>query len=73
MVVALHVGDVLCLKKVHPCGGYLWTVYRLGADIGLRCCTCGHWVLLPRTQVERRMRQVVSRGGLPEGKEADLS
>ena len=71
MVVALRVGDVVRLKKVHPCGGYLWQVYRLGADIGLRCRTCSRRVLLPRTQVERRMRQVVPREPLPGEEEAD--
>ncbi|MCH8962139.1 MAG: DUF951 domain-containing protein, partial [Bacteroidetes bacterium] len=33
-------GDVLRLRKRHPCGGYEWEIVRLGADIGLRCCTC---------------------------------
>ncbi len=59
MVIVLRLGDVVRLKKPHPCGSYLWQVYRLGADIGLRCRGCGRRVLLPRAQVERRMRQVL--------------
>ena len=61
MPVAFHVGDVIRLRKPHPCGGFDWTVVRIGADIGLRCTTCGHRVMLPRTDVERRLKQFVSR------------
>ena len=60
--VAFFIGDVLRLRKPHPCGGFEWTVVRLGADIGLACTTCGRRVLLPRREVERRTRQFVSRG-----------
>jgi hypothetical protein len=55
-------GDLLRLRKPHPCGGYEWTVVRLGADIGLTCITCGRRVLLPRREVQRRLRHFVSRG-----------
>ncbi|HEY7417311.1 MAG TPA: DUF951 domain-containing protein [Ktedonobacteraceae bacterium] len=55
----LEIGDRLRLRKPHPCGGYDWEVVRLGADIGLRCETCGRRVLLPRTEVERRTKQVL--------------
>jgi hypothetical protein len=59
--VEVHVGDVLRLRKGHPCGGTDWSVVRLGADIGLRCQTCQHRVLLPRSQFERRLKAFVSR------------
>ncbi|TAK26229.1 MAG: DUF951 domain-containing protein [Chloroflexota bacterium] len=52
----LDLGDVLKLRKPHPCGGFEWEVVRLGADIGLVCQTCGRRVLLDRTEVERRTR-----------------
>jgi hypothetical protein len=55
------VGDVVRLKKPHPCGGYDWTVVRLGADIGLKCLGCGRRVLLPRREAERRLKQFVER------------
>ena len=58
----LFLGDVLRLRKPHPCGGFEWTVVRLGADIGLTCNQCGRRVLLPRREVQRRMRLFVSRG-----------
>ena len=59
--VEVHVDDVVRLRKTHPCGGNDWAVTRLGADIGLRCLTCQHRVLLPRGQFERRLKLFVSR------------
>lgn len=55
-------GDVLQLRKAHPCGGFEWEVVRLGADIGLRCRSCGRRVLLERRNVEKRLNSFVSRG-----------
>ena len=62
MVLELKLGDILRLKKVHPCGGYDWQVVRLGADIGIRCTTCRRRVLLERSTLERRLKTFVSRG-----------
>ncbi|MCH7971149.1 MAG: DUF951 domain-containing protein [Chloroflexi bacterium] len=50
-----NVGDRITLKKVHPCGGREWDVYRIGADIGLKCLKCERRVMLTRREVERRM------------------
>ena len=61
MALALRTGDVVRLKKAHPCGGYCWQVGRLGADIGLTCLTCGRHVLTARSYLERRVREVVAR------------
>jgi hypothetical protein len=58
MVLELRLGDVLRLKKSHPCGNDLWEVVRLGADIGLRCRKCGRRTLLERPYLERRVREV---------------
>jgi len=41
MPLDVHLGDVVRLRKPHPCGGYTWEVVRLGADIGIKCLTCG--------------------------------
>ena len=57
----LFLDDVVRLRKPHPCGSFEWRVVRLGADIGLRCLGCERRVLLPRSTVERRIKQVVSR------------
>lgn len=60
--VPFYLGDVVRLRKPHPCGGYEWTVVRLGADIGLVCSTCGRRVLLPRRELERRLKSFIQRG-----------
>lgn len=59
MVLELNMGDVLRMKKAHPCGSLLWTVTRLGADIGMVCQECGRYVLMPRSQLARRLRAVM--------------
>jgi hypothetical protein len=58
----LFLGDVLRLRRPHPCGGSEWLVDRLGADIGLRCNQCWRHVLVERRTVERRLAGFVSRG-----------
>jgi hypothetical protein len=58
----LFLDDVVRLRKPHPCGSHDWTVVRLGADIGLRCHGCSRKVLLPRRELERRLKTFISRG-----------
>ena len=50
----LRIGDVLQLRREHPCGSRTWEVVRLGADIGLVCTGCHHRILMDRLEVERR-------------------
>ncbi|MCD6290713.1 MAG: DUF951 domain-containing protein [Anaerolineae bacterium] len=61
MPLDVRIGDVVRLRKPHPCGSYEWEVVRLGADIGIRCLGCGRRVLLPRRQFERRVKTIVCR------------
>ncbi|MCI0346478.1 MAG: DUF951 domain-containing protein [Chloroflexi bacterium] len=61
-VLELLVGDIVRLRRRHPCGGSTWLVDRLGADIGLRCQTCGRHVMLARRQLEARLVEFVARG-----------
>ena len=61
-VLQLYLGDVVRLRRRHPCGGDSWLVDRLGADIGLRCTTCGRHVLIERPALERRIVAFVERG-----------
>ena len=58
----LRMGDVLRLRKPHPCGGTDWQVVRLGADIGLLCRGCQRRVILERPVLRRRIKTVVARG-----------
>jgi len=62
MVTEIKLGDVVRLKKKHPCGSYEWQVVRLGADIGIKCLKCQHYVLLERSVFERKVKAFVSRG-----------
>ena len=62
MVMEIRLGDVVRLKKKHPCGSDEWQVMRLGADIGIKCLKCQHRVLLERGVFERRVKTFISRG-----------
>jgi hypothetical protein len=66
-----RVGDVVRLRKAHPCGGFEWSVLRIGADIGLKCQTCGRRQMLPRRELERRLKSIVQRG--PEMTDSAIS
>ena len=61
MTPTINLNDIVRLKKAHPCGGYEWRVVRLGADIGIKCITCGRRVLLERNDFERRVQKVITR------------
>ena len=64
----LYVGDIVEMRKAHPCGGKQWEVVRVGADIGLVCQTCKRRVLLPRRDFARGVKKFVQRGeGASEG------
>ncbi len=54
----IRLGDTLTMKKAHPCGGDKWLVTRIGADIRMKCLTCGHEVLTPRFKVEKNIRTI---------------
>jgi hypothetical protein len=60
--VTLLLGDIVRLRRAHPCGADTWLVDRLGADIGLRCQGCDRHVLLDRSTLEQRMTGFVTRG-----------
>ncbi len=54
----LQLGDVLTMKKSHPCGEKRWLLLRTGADLRLRCLGCGHEVMIPRVKAEKNIRNV---------------
>lgn len=56
MEILLH--DILSMKKPHPCGGRTWEVLRTGADLKLRCTTCGHELLQPRHKIIPNIRAI---------------
>ena len=71
MVMEFKLGDVVRLKKKHPCGSYEWQVVRLGADIGIKCLECQRRVLLERSVFERRVEASISRVDTDREKELE--
>ena len=59
MPMDIRVGDVLTMKKAHPCGEKRWQVLRVGADFKLRCLGCGHEVMQPRRKVEKMIKRII--------------
>ncbi len=62
MPMDIHVGDVLELKKAHPCGSKEWKVLRVGMDFKLKCQGCGHEVMTPRAKAEKAVKKVKQEG-----------
>ena len=54
----IKAGDILTMKKAHPCGEKRWRVLRAGADFRLKCLGCGHEVLSPRFKAEKNIRSI---------------
>lgn len=54
----LNIGDIIRLKKPHPCGSHEWEILRVGMDFRLKCQGCGHMIMIPRKQVEKKIKQV---------------
>lgn len=58
----VQVGDVLRMKKAHPCGSQEWKVLRVGMDFKLVCVGCGRQVMLPRSKVEKNIKKILREG-----------
>lgn len=54
----IQIGDIIKLKKKHPCGNYEWEVLRIGADFRLKCLGCGHQIMIPRKKVEKNVKNI---------------
>ena len=54
----IHLGQIVVMKKKHPCGGTRWKVVRVGADIKITCLTCQRTVMLDRAEFEKRVKKV---------------
>jgi len=62
----LLLGDLVQMRKTHPCGSDRWHIIRVGADIKIRCVGCGRIVMLERQEFLKRMKKLLQRG--EEGK-----
>lgn len=54
----INLGDIIKLKKAHPCGSHEWEVLRVGMDFRLKCLGCGHQIMIPRKQAEKNIRGI---------------
>lgn len=59
-MMVCEVGDILQLKKKHPCGSSEWKVLRVGADFRLECCGCGHQIMIGRPQLQKNVKKVLT-------------
>ncbi len=62
MFLDVQVGDVLEMRKQHPCGSKTWTVLRVGMDFKLKCDGCEHIVMLPRVKAEKNIKKIMRNG-----------
>ncbi len=58
-MIEFEVGNIIKLKKKHPCGSYEWEILRVGADFRLKCVGCGRQVMLARTLVEKNLKGII--------------
>ncbi|HOJ10412.1 MAG TPA: DUF951 domain-containing protein [Clostridiales bacterium] len=59
MPVKLNIGDIVELRKEHPCGSKQWEITRTGADIRIKCMGCQHQVLIPRPKFEKSLKKII--------------
>lgn len=59
--VHYDVGDVVQMKKPHPCGSSQWEILRTGMDFGIKCQGCGHFVMMPRPKFEKMTKKIISK------------
>lgn len=55
----VRLGDILEMKKPHPCGSKTFSVLRIGMDFKIKCCGCGHEIMLPRAKAEKNIKKIV--------------
>ena len=57
----ISIGDIVEMRKIHPCGGIRWEILRAGMDFRIECTTCGRQVMLPRVKFEKGVKKVITR------------
>ena len=63
MIEVFDLGDIVEMKKQHPCGSHEWEVLRIGADFRVKCMGCEHQIMIPRTQAEKNIRNIQRQEG----------
>ena len=59
MKLIYNLNDIVVMKKVHPCGSYEFEIIRLGVDVKIKCLTCGHVIMLPRVELNKKIKKVI--------------
>jgi len=59
--MSYDIGDIVQMKKNHPCGGKEWEVLRIGMDFRIKCLTCGHLVMLSRQKFEKSVKKILTK------------
>lgn len=59
MMYNWEIGELVTMRKKHPCGSYQWEIYRLGADIGIRCFRCKRYVMMERRELKKKSRNKI--------------
>lgn len=59
MPMNLNVGDIVELRKQHPCGSKQWEILRVGMDFKIKCCNCGHQIMLSRVKFEKSIKKII--------------
>ncbi|PRR80338.1 hypothetical protein CLLI_03650 [Clostridium liquoris] len=62
MAKVFNIGDIVEMKKTHPCGSKEWKIIRMGADIKIKCCGCSRIIMLERSKFEKDMKKVIKTG-----------
>ena len=62
----IQVGDILRMKKNHPCGSCRWKVVRVGMDFKMTCLGCGHMIMSPRSKIEKNIKEIIRDEGSTE-------
>jgi len=68
LVKTFYLGDIVEMKKQHPCGSKSWEVVRLGADIKIKCCGCGRLVMLEKSKFDKDVKKII-KSNAPEAEE----
>ena len=68
-VLSYSVGDIVFMKKPHPCGCHEWEVLRVGMDFRIKCRKCGHMLMLPRMKFEKCVKRIVFRAEISKNEE----
>lgn len=67
----IYVGDIVQMKKEHPCGSSTWEITRVGADVKIRCSKCGRIVMLERSKFEKNLKKIIKQNPPDEKNQAE--